>query len=213
MLFHDVIGGKIHELMPEANYVGGSPEAGDEHNWWVWHVGANFEKYLDSHGWMTEFGFQSFPCPATVNSYTERADRTSVLSPVMKAHQHNGNGRGNEMIVEMMARYFRPAKDFDSTLWLSQINQAYGITMGIEHWRADWPKSSGIAGVAIQRLLARATWASIDILADGKRFSTSCVMRTRRSWLPHDTTHLQKTLKFMSVVICWRNVPRKCVGN
>jgi beta-mannosidase len=160
--FHGVIGKQIHELIPDSNYVGGSPEEGDEHNWWVWHVGANFEKYLDSHGWMTEFGFQSFPCPATVNSFTEPADRTSVLSPVMKAHQHNGNGRGNEMIVEMMGRYFQPAKDFDSTLWLSQINQAYGITMGIEHWRADWPRSSGALVWQYDDCWPGPTWSSVD---------------------------------------------------
>ena len=65
------------------------------------------------------------------------------------------------MIVEMMSRYFRPAKDFDSTLWLSQINQAYGITMGIGHWRTIR---------RVQRALVwqyddcwpGATWASVD---------------------------------------------------
>lgn len=161
-LFHGVIGEQLQALMPEANYVGGSPEAGDEHNWWVWHVGANFEKYLDSHGWMTEFGFQSFPCPATVDSYTEPGDRKSALSPVMKAHQHNGNGRGNEMILEMMDRYFRTPKDFDSMLWLSQINQAYGVTMGIEHWRSDWPRSSGSLVWQYDDCWPGPTWASVD---------------------------------------------------
>lgn len=161
-LFHDVIGAQVKSMLPDANYVGGSPEAGDDHNWWVWHVGANFEKYLDSHGWMTEFGFQSFPSPATVDAYTDPSDRTSALSAVMKAHQHNGNGRGNEMIVEMMGRYFRPAKDFDSMLWLSQINQAYGVTMGIEHWRADWPRSSGALVWQYDDCWPGATWASVD---------------------------------------------------
>ncbi len=162
VLFHDVIGAQVNALMPGANYVGGSPEAGDEHNWWVWHVGANFEKYLESHGWMTEFGFQSFPCPATVESYTDLGDRDSVLSPVMKAHQHNGNRRGNEMIVDMMGRYFQPPKDFESTLWLSQINQAYGVTMGIEHWRGDWPRSSGALVWQYDDCWPGATWSSVD---------------------------------------------------
>jgi beta-mannosidase len=161
-LFHAVIGAQVSALMPEANYVGGSPEAGDEHNWWVWHVGADFEKYRESHGWMTEFGFQSYPCPATVDSYTDPADRTSVLSPVMKSHEHNGNGKGSEMIVDMMGRYFRPAKDFDSTLWLSQINQAYGVTMGIEHWRSDWPRSSGSLVWQYDDCWPGPSWSSVD---------------------------------------------------
>ena len=64
LFFGDLIGGGLKKLLPNANYVIGSPGEGDEHNWWVWHIGADFEKYRDSHGWMTEFGFESFPVPA-----------------------------------------------------------------------------------------------------------------------------------------------------
>ena len=161
-LFHNLIGATVKKEFPAANYVGGSPEKGDEHNWWVWHVGAEFEKYRDSHGWMTEFGFQSFPVPATVESYTASADRDSVLSDVMKFHQNNGNKRGNEMILDQMARYFRPAKDFDSTLWLSQINQAHGMSIGIEHWRSDWPASSGSYVWQYDDCWPGPTWACVD---------------------------------------------------
>ena len=161
-LFADLIGGGLHAILPNAAYVTGSPDEGDEHNWWVWHIGAEFERYRHSHGWMTEFGFQSFPSPATVDSFTEPADRASVLSSVMMAHQHNGNGRGNEMILDQIARYFRPAKDFESTLWLSQINQAYGLTLGIEHWRADWPRSSGALVWQLNDAAPAASWSMID---------------------------------------------------
>ena len=161
-LFHKLIGATVEQEYPAAQYVGGSPETGDEHNWWVWHVGAEFEKYRDSHGWMTEFGFQSFPVPATVESYSTPSDRESVLSDVMRFHQNNGNKRGNEMILDQMARYFRPARDFDSTLWLSQINQALGMTIGIEHWRGDWPRSSGAFVWQFDDCWPGPTWACVD---------------------------------------------------
>ena len=161
-LFHRVLGDAVHEWSPGTPYVGGSPEAGDEHNWWVWHVGAPFEKYLDSHGWMTEFGFQSFPEPRTVAAFTEAADRTSTESPVMRFHQRNGNGRGNAMITEMMGRYFRPARDFDSTLWLSQINQAMGVSLGVHHWRTDWPRSSGCLLWQYDDIWPGPTWSCVD---------------------------------------------------
>ena len=161
-LFHDLIGGFMQARFPEAAYVGGSPEEGDEHNWLVWHVGADFEKYRDSHGWMTEFGFQSFPEPATVAAYTEPADRDSVLSPVNVFHQRNGNHRGNPMILDKMKHYFREGKDFDSTLWLSQINQAYGMEIGIEHWRADWPRSSGCLCWQYNDCWPGPSWSSVD---------------------------------------------------
>ncbi|QDU58941.1 beta-mannosidase [Aeoliella mucimassa] len=161
-LFHEVIGTKVKELHPQANYVGGSPEAGDEHNWWVWHVGADFENYRDSHGWMTEFGFQSFPHPATVRSYTDPADRDSVLSPVNRYHQKNGIGKGNEIILDKMHGYFREPKDFESTLWLSQILQAYGMSVGIEHWRTEWPLSSGSLVWQYNDCWPGPTWSSVD---------------------------------------------------
>ena len=161
-LFHKLIGETVEQEYPAAQYVGGSPEAGDEHNWWVWHIGADFEKYRESHGWMTEFGFQSFPVPATVESYSTPADRDSVLGDVMKFHQNNGNKRGNEMILEQMAKYFRPAKDFNSTLWVSQINQAMGMSVGIEHWRSDWPQSSGSFVWQYDDCWPGPTWACLD---------------------------------------------------
>ena len=179
-LFHGLIGGTVKTECPAAQYVGGSPEAGDEHNWWVWHVGAAFEKYRDSHGWMTEFGFQSFPVPATVESYSAAADRGSVLSDVMKFHQNNGNGRGNEMILDQMARYFRPAKDFDSTLWLSQINQAYGMGIGIEHWRSDWPRSSGSFVWQFDDCWPGPTWSCVDYFGRPK----AVLYRLRHDYAP-----------------------------
>ena len=38
---------------------------------------------------MTEYGFQSFPEMRTVEAFTEPADRTSIFTPVMLAHQKN----------------------------------------------------------------------------------------------------------------------------
>ena len=162
LLFGDLIGGGLKALLPGAQYVVGSPGEGDEHNWWVWHIGADFEKYRESHGWMTEFGFESFPAPSTVKQFTAPEDRASVLSPVMKAHQNNGNGRGNEMILDQIGRYFRKPKDFESTLRLSQINQAYGLGLGIDHWRSDWPRSGGAMVWQLDDSWPCASWSMVD---------------------------------------------------
>ena len=177
-LFHGLIGATVEREYPAAQYVGGSPEAGDEHNWWVWHVGADFEKYRQSHGWMTEFGFQSFPVPATVETYTAPADRDSVLGDVMTFHQNNKDG--NKKILELMSRYFRPAKDFNSTLWLSQINQAMGMTLGIEHWRGDWPNSSGSYVWQYDDCWPGPTWACVDYFGRPK----AVLYRLRHAYAP-----------------------------
>ena len=53
-----------------------------------------------------------------------------------------------------MRKYFREPKDFESTLWLSQITQGYGIKYGAEGWRREMPEVDGLRLLAVQRLLA-----------------------------------------------------------
>lgn len=142
-LFHRTLADVVKGLVPGAQYTPGSPESGDEHNWAVWHGGAPFETYRDDHGFMSEFGFQSFPEPSTMAAVTAPEDRTSALSPMMRYRQRNIGGHGNENILDTAERYFRKPKDFDSALWLSQIDQLQGVLTGVEHWRRDWPHSTG----------------------------------------------------------------------
>ena len=54
----------------------------------------------------------------------------------------------------LVKKYFRDPKDFDSTLWLSQITQAYGIKYGAEGWRREMPTINGLRLLAVQRHLA-----------------------------------------------------------
>jgi beta-mannosidase len=160
-LFSDLIGGEIKQLDPQALYVAGSPEVGDVHYWQVWHGGKPFEAYHSLNGFLSEFGFQSFPEPGTVNAYTAPEDRASLFTPVMKWHQRSA-GDGNKMISDMMNRYFRPAKDFESALWLSQILQGYGIKTGAEFWRQNMPLSMGCIFWQYNDIWPVASWSSVD---------------------------------------------------
>lgn len=165
ILFKGVIPGVLKELDPQAVYTPGSPEAGDDHYWQVWHGGRPLEDYTNIHGMMTEFGFQSFAEPRTVAAYTTPEDRESVHTDVMRWHQRNGgvpSGPANHRIVGMTNRYFRPAKDFDSALWLSQLVQANGIGRAIEHWRRDWPRSTGSLVWQLNDCWPVTSWSSID---------------------------------------------------
>lgn len=160
-LFKQLIGGLVSEMAPQANYVTGSPDCGDVHNWKVWHGGAQFEEYRKLAGFMSEFGFQSFPEPKTVCAYTGPADRDSILTPVMKWHERSGT-TGIEKIRDMIPNYFKTAKDFESALWLSQIVQAYGIKIGAEHWRRTMPKSMGCLFWQYNDCWPVASWSSVD---------------------------------------------------
>ncbi len=159
-LFKNLLADQVKELAPQANYVSGSPDCGDTHYWLVWHGGKTFDAYRSFTGFPSEFGFQSFPEPKTVRAYTTEADRASVVTPVMEWHQRSP--KGNEKIRDMIPRYFNPPKDFDSTLWLSQIVQAYGIKIGAEYWRQTMPKSMACVYWQYNDCWPVASWSSVD---------------------------------------------------
>ncbi len=161
-MFKKLIAGQVQQLAPQANYVSGSPDCGDTHYWEVWHGPKMFDAYRTVTGFMSEFGFQSFPQPKTVRAFTSEEDRASVVTPVMNWHQRDGSGRGNEIIRDMTLRYFRPPKDFDTALWLSQILQGYGIKIGAEYWRQTMPVSMGCVFWQYNDIWPGMSWSSVD---------------------------------------------------
>jgi beta-mannosidase len=80
----------------------------------------------------------------------------------MNWHQRDGSGKGNEVIRDTTLRYFRPPKDFDSALWLSQILQGLGIKTGAEYWRQTMPKSMGCIFWQYNDTWPGMSWSSVD---------------------------------------------------
>ncbi len=163
-LFKDLLGSQVQECAPEANYVTGSPDCGDTHYWDVWHGTKMFDAYRTLTGFMSEFGYESFPELKTIKAFTNESDRAGVLTPVMKWHQRSGVGNvdGNAEIVHMIHRYFNQPKDFETTLWLSQILQGYGIKLGAEYWRQTMPKSMGCVFWQFNDCWPGMSWSSVD---------------------------------------------------
>lgn len=170
-LFRDTLGDQVRRWAPQTDYVTGSPDCGDVHFWEVWHGGKPFEVYRNIHGFVSEFGFQSFPEPKTVRAFTAPGDRDSVYSSVMKYHERSNrmymdvkeDGKiGTDKIMLLVKKYFRDPKDFESTLWLSQITQAYGIKYGAEGWRREMPRSMGCVYWQYNDTWPCSSWASVD---------------------------------------------------
>jgi beta-mannosidase len=163
-LFKDLLAEQVQQFAPDANYVSGSPECGDTHYWDVWHGTKTFEAYRTLTGFMSEFGYESFPELKTVLSFTNEADRTSVVTPVMKWHQRSGLGdiEGNQEMVNMIHHYFNPPRNFEMTLWLSQILQGLGIKTGAEYWRQTMPKSMGCVFWQYNDIWPGMSWSSVD---------------------------------------------------
>ncbi len=143
-----------------------SPDRGDAHIWSVWHVKKSFEEYRNCrHRFISEFGFQSFPEPATVDRFTGSNDR-NIDSPVMRHHQRSG--AGNSLIMEYMLNWFRMPRDFNATLWCSQILQAVAMKYACEHWRRSRPRTMGTLIWQLNDAWPGASWSSIDYFGQWK---------------------------------------------
>lgn len=133
---------------------------GDTHYWAVWHGQLPFSDYQNHFfRFCSEFGFQSFPCMKTVETYTEPADR-NIFSRVMESHQKNDAANGK--MLYYVSENFRYPKDFENLLYVTQILQAVAVKSGVEHWRRNRGRCMGTLYWQINDDWPVASWASID---------------------------------------------------
>lgn len=173
-LFDKLLPDLIGKLDPDRDYWPGSPHtpppfdrgrhddprAGDAHLWKVWHGREPFEWYRTcEHRFNSEFGFQSFPEPQTLNPVIPPGER-NVTSGIMEHHQRSQIG--NTAIMQYMLDWFRMPADFESTLWLSQILQGNAIRYAVEHWRRSMPRGMGTLYWQLNDCWPVASWSSID---------------------------------------------------
>ncbi|MBQ9761245.1 MAG: glycoside hydrolase family 2 protein [Clostridia bacterium] len=162
----------VRELCPDIPYVGSSPTTaghfidpknenyGDCHYWEVWHRNKPFKEYRDHYfRYLSEFGFQSFPCEKTVNSFTEEQDR-NIFSRVMERHQRNDAANGK--ILSYLSETFRYPTSFGTLLYASQLLQAEAIRYGVEHLRRNRGRCMGALYWQLNDNWPVASWASVD---------------------------------------------------
>ena len=138
----------------------GDHNRGDVHYWDVWHGQKPFSEYKKYYfRFCSEFGFQSFPCRKTVNSFTLSTDR-NIFSKVMESHQKNSDANGK--ILYYISDTFQYPKDFSSLLYISQVLQALAIQYGVEHWRRNRGRCMGAIYWQLNDCWPVASWSSID---------------------------------------------------
>ena len=137
-----------------------SQERGDMHYWDVWHGRKPFTAYRSTYPrFMSEFGFQSLPPLETVKTYADPKD-WNMTSYIMEHHQRSGSGNG--LMIGQMTDTFRMPKDFAMLTYLSMLLQAEGIRYGVEHWRRNKERVSGILYWQLNDCWPVASWASLD---------------------------------------------------
>lgn len=171
-IFEYIIPKVVSEEDPQTFYWPSSPSAGgnydnpwnenvgDAHYWDVWHGEKPFTDYRKYFfRYLSEFGFQSFPCIQTVESFTKPEDR-NIFSRVMEMHQRNRAANGK--IMKYMGETYLYPNDFDTLLYASQLLQADAIRYGVEHFRRNRGRCMGSVVWQLNDIWPVASWASID---------------------------------------------------
>ncbi len=134
-------------------------KSGDTHFWDVWHARKpvkDYEKW--AFRFCSEFGMQSYSSPWTNRTFAP-AD-ANVFDAVMENHQKNRGG--NQVILDYVSRRYRYPKSQDDLIHLSQLNQAYCMQVGVEHYRRLAPRCMGAIYWQLNDCWPVASWSSIE---------------------------------------------------
>ena len=138
------------------------PNRGDVHYWDVWHGLKPFTDYRNYlFRYVSEFGFQSFPCMETIEAFTKPEDR-NIFSYVMEKHQRNASANGK--IVSYLSQMYLYPRNMELLVYASQLLQAQAMQYGVEHWRRN-RNGNHCMGAVVWQLndcWPVASWASID---------------------------------------------------
>ena len=171
-VFEHIIPDIVKEVCPYIPYVPSSPSSfgsfieinnenyGDCHYWAVWHGDLPFTEYRNHFfRYLSEFGFQSFPCEKTVNSFTIPEER-NIFSHTMEMHQRCKGA--NKKILTHLADNFLYPGDFGTILYASQLLQAEAIRYCVEHLRRHRGRCMGALYWQLNDIWPVASWSSID---------------------------------------------------
>ena len=126
----------------------------------MWHGEKPFTDYRKYFfRYVSEFGFQSFPCLKTVESFTLPEDR-NIFSRIMERHQRNAAANGK--ILSYLSQTYKYPASFDDLLYASQLLQADAIRYGVEHWRRHRGRCMGAVIWQLNDCWPVASWSSID---------------------------------------------------
>lgn len=134
--------------------------AGDCHFWDVWHARYPVKRYEEMNfRFCSEFGMQSYSSPAVAATFCP-PEEMNVFGPAMENHQKNP--AGNQIIFDYVSRLYRYPKDYASLAYLSQLNQAHCMKVGIEHFRRSMPRTMGALYWQLNDCWPVFSWSSLE---------------------------------------------------
>lgn len=134
--------------------------SGDTHFWDVWHLRkpvADYERWR--FRFVSEFGMQSWSSPETNATFCPPGEG-NLFGPAMENHQKNREG--NAIILDYVTRRYGLPRDRDAAVYLSQLNQAHCLQVGVEHYRRNQPRCMGALYWQLNDCWPGASWSSLE---------------------------------------------------
>ncbi|MGK5674750.1 glycoside hydrolase family 2 protein [Micromonospora sp. URMC 106] len=166
----------VGELDPTRPYWPGSPWSGSEeihpndpahgttHIWDVWNTD-DYTRYRDYvPRFVAEFGYQAPPAYATLRRALSD-DPLAPDSPGMAHHQKATDG--DAKLRRGLDAHLPAPADFDDWHWLTQLNQARAIQLGVEHFRSHRDVCAGTIVWQLNDCWPVTSWSAVD--GDGRR--------------------------------------------
>lgn len=179
------------------------PNRGDVHYWEVWHGNKPFSEYRKYYfRYASEFGFQSFPCKKTIETFTDDPDDWNIFSYVMEKHQRNYGANGK--IMNYLQQTYRYPHDFETVLYASQLLQAEAIRYGVEHFRRNRGRCMGAVYWQLNDCWPVISWSSIDYCGRWKAlhycakrfFAPVMISCQEESWLTQEANMNRQHFEF-----------------
>jgi beta-mannosidase len=170
VMFRDILKSTVTEYGNGVPYWPSSPgsnfddvaqgkQDGDMHSWRVWSAGVPATDYSQIHPrFLSEFGFQSMPDLRTIRTYAGGDE--DLNSAALQNHERFIHGY--DRMKQYLDANFRPARDFASFVYLSQVMQAEAIKFGVETMRSRRPETMGTLYWQLDDCWPVASWSSLD---------------------------------------------------
>lgn len=135
-------------------------KSGNAHFWDVWHARHPVQRYEEKfYRFISEFGMQSFPSERLARTFCP-SGQLNIFAPAMENHQRNPGG--NLTLLDYISRRYRLPKDYASLAYVSQLNQAHCMQVGVEHYRRNRPRTMGALYWQLNDCWPVASWSSLE---------------------------------------------------
>ncbi|BDI31625.1 beta-mannosidase [Capsulimonas corticalis] len=154
---------------PSSPYGGDLPNsanAGDCHNWDVWHGRGDWVHYTENDSrFCSEFGFAASCGMAAWEGVLAPEDR-APHSPVVK--WHDKTRKGYDTYIGMQDIHFPVSQTLEDLVYYSQCNQGEAMRYGVEHYRRRMGHCWGTLIWQLNDCWPVQSWAMIDSAGEPK---------------------------------------------